>query len=107
MIGAILGLIVSWTYVSTSWTGPYSQDSIFDALYWSTYYWMGGFLLLGIFIFPKTIGIMFTPAIFLLPFAFFISLFRHGFLYALSQFLIGLAGWFITLAVGRFRREAI
>ncbi len=106
MIGGILGLIVSWTYLSTSWTGPYDQNSIFDSYYWTTYLWMGLTLLLGIFVIPRTIGMMYTPAIFLLPIAFFIALFRHGFLYALSAALLGVAGWLITFLIGRFRPES-
>jgi hypothetical protein len=106
MVGGILGLLVSWTYLSTSWTGPYSQDNIFDGLYWATFLWMGGTLLLGIFIIPRTIGMMYTPVIFLLPIAFLISLFRHGFAYAFSQVLLGLAGWLITILIGRFRPES-
>jgi hypothetical protein len=106
MVGGILSLLVSWAYLSTSWTGPYSQDNIFDGLYWSSFLWMGGTLLLGIFIFPRTIGMMYTPVIFLLPIAFFMSLFRHGFPYAFSQLLLGLAGWMITIVLGKFRPES-
>jgi len=106
MIGGVLGLLVSWTYLSTSWTGPYDQSSIFDSYYWTTYLWMGLTLLLGIFVIPRTIGMMYTPAIFLLPIAFFIALFRHGFSYALSAALLGVAGWLITILIGRFRPES-
>lgn len=107
MIGGLLGLLVGFAYISTSWTGPYSQDSIFDAMYWTDFLWIGGIMLVGVFLFPRTIGMMFTPAIFLLPFAFFISLLRHGFLFAISQVLIGLAGWLVTLVISRFRPESI
>ena len=106
MVGGILSLLVSWAYLSTSWTGPYSQDNIFDGLYWSTFLWMGGTLFLGIFLIPRTIGMMYTPVIFLLPIAFFISLYRHGFPYAFSQVLLGIAGFMITFLIGRFRPES-
>jgi hypothetical protein len=106
MVGGILGLLVSWTYLSTSWTGPYSQDSIFDVQYWSTFLAMGITLAVGIFLIPRTIGMMYTPVIFLLPVAFLISLFRHGFTYAFSQVLIGIAGWLITFLIGKFRPES-
>ena len=82
------------------------MSTIFDSYYWTTYLWMGLTLLLGIFVIPRTIGMMYTPAIFLLPIAFFISLFRHGFLYAISAALLGVAGWLITLLIGRFRPES-
>ena len=106
MVGGILGLLVSWAYLSTSWIGPFDPDTIFDGLYWSTYLWMGLTLLLGIFLIPRTIGMMYTPVIFLLPIAFLISLFKHGFEYAFSQVLIGIAGWMITYLIGRFRPES-
>jgi hypothetical protein len=106
MVGGILSLLVSWVYLSSSWTGPYSQDNIFDGLYWSTFLWMGGTLLLGIFIIPRTIGMMYTPVIFLLPIAFLISLFRHGFAYSFSIVLLGFAGWLITMLIGKFRPES-
>ena len=106
MIGGLLGLLITWTYLSTSWIGPYDPNSIFDGLYWSTYLWMGLTLLLGIFLIPRTIGMMYTPAIFLLPIAFLISLIRHGFTYALSQALLGFAGWAITMLIGKFRPQS-
>jgi len=106
MIGGFLGFLVGITYISTSWNGPYSQDSIFDTMYWTGLLWIGGMMLLGIFLFPRTIGIMFTPVIFLLPIAFLISLFKHGFMFAFSQILIGIAGWIVTLVISRFRPES-
>jgi len=106
MVGGILSLIVSWAYLSTSWTGPYDQNSIFDGLYWSNYLWMGITLLFGVFLFPRTIGVMYTPAIFLLPIVFLISLIRHGFIFAISQALLGVAGWVITILIGKFRPQS-
>ncbi len=101
-----MGLLITWTYLYTSWIGPYDPNLIFDGLYWSTYLWMGLTLLLGIFLIPRTIGMMYTPAIFLLPVAFLISLIRHGFTYALSQALLGVAGWAITMLIGKFRPQS-
>ena len=103
MVGGFLGLLVGFAYIATSWDGPYSEDSIFDAMYWIDFVWLGGLLLVGIFLFPRTIGMMFTPVIFLLPFAFLISLFRHGFAFAMAQTLLGLAGWAVTILIGKFR----
>ena len=103
MIGGFLGLLVGFAYIATSWEGPYSEDSIFDAMYWTDFIWLGGLLLVGIFLFPRTIGMMLTPVIFLLPFAFLIALFRHSFTFALAQTLLGLAGWAATILIGKFR----
>ena len=103
MVGGFLGLLVGFAYIATSWDGPYSEDSIFDAMYWIDFVWLGGLLLVGIFLFPRTIGMMFTPVIFILPFAFLISLFRHGFAFAMAQTLFGLAGWATTILIGKFR----
>lgn len=106
MIGGFLGLLVGFAYIATSWDGPYSEDSVFDAMYWMDFLWLGGFFLLGVFLFPRTIGMMFTPAIFILPVAFLISLFRHSFAFALSQALLGFAAWLVTIGIGRFRPES-
>ena len=103
MVGGFLGLLVGFASIATSWDGPYSEDSIFDAMYWIDFVWLGGLLLVGIFLFPRTIGMMFTPVIFPLPFAFLISLFRHGFAFAMAQTLLGLAGWAVTILIGKFR----
>jgi hypothetical protein len=35
-----------------------------------------------------------------------ISLIRHGFTYALSQALLGVAGWAITMLIGKFRPQS-
>ncbi len=106
MIGGFLGLLVGFAYIASSWDGPYSQDSIYDALYWTQFLWLAGLLLVGIFLFPRTIGMMFTPVIFVLPIAFFISLFRHGFPFAVSQALLGLGAWLVTIGISRFRPES-
>ena len=106
MVGGFLGLLMGFAYIATSWDGPYSKDSIFDTLYWTNFLWVGGFFLVGLFIFPRTIGMMFTPAIFLLPIAFFVSLFRHGFAFAISQALLGFAGWLVTIGISRYRPDS-
>jgi uncharacterized membrane protein YiaA len=106
MIGSFLGLLVGFAYISVSWDGPFSKDSVFDSLYWTNFLWLAGLLVVGIFLFPRTIGLMFTPVIFILPVAFFISLFRHGFLFAISQALLGIAGWLVTISISRFRPES-
>ena len=94
---------MGFAYIATSWDGPYSEDSIFDSMYWIDFAWLGGLLLVGLFLFPRTIGMMFTPVIFLLPIAFLISLFRHSFTFAIAQTLYGLAGWAVTILIGKFR----
>ena len=106
MIGGLLGILIAFTYLSTSWNGPYSQENIFDVNYFLDFAWLGGLLIVGIFFFPKTIGLMFTPVIFVLPVAVAISFFRHGLIYALSQIIIGIAGWLVTILIGRFRPDA-
>ena len=70
MIGVILGIGLVISYLATAWSGPGDGDTLFN----------GGFVpglvvifiigIVGVFIFPRTVGMMFTPVTFATPIAF-------------------------------------
>jgi hypothetical protein len=67
---------------------------------------LGVVALIGIFLFPRTVGIAFTPMSFATPIAFVIALFRQGLTYSLFILAIGVGAWLVTLIVAKVRPDA-
>jgi hypothetical protein len=61
---------------------------------------------IGIFIFPRTVGMAFTPMFFVTPIAFIISLFRNNFVYSLAILAAGLMAGLVQFLIGKFRPES-
>lgn len=106
MIGGILGLGLVISYLATAWSGPGEGDTLFN----------GGFLvgiqaiaflcLVGVFLFPKTVGIALTPTSFALPIAFVLGWIRNDFTYGLVMLGFGVAAWAVTFIIGKVRPES-
>jgi hypothetical protein len=106
MLGGILGILLTISYLASAWTGPGDGDTVFN----------GGFLpgllmifaigALGIFLFPRTIGMMFTPITFATPIAFILALINSGIQFALVMAGFGIASWAVTFVIGKFRPES-
>jgi hypothetical protein len=67
---------------------------------------LGVVALIGIFLFPRTVGIAFTPMSFATPIAFVIALFRQGLTYSLFILAIGVGAWLVTFIVAKVRPDA-
>ena len=106
MIGGLLGFGLAWIYIQSSIEGLAPDETPFGAVFWQGLLILGVCLLIGVFLFPRTIGIMFTPAIFIAPVAFLIGFFKFGFMFGLSQLIFGVAAWGITQIISKVRPKS-
>ena len=102
MIGSILGALVGWLYLSSSWEPLKDGESVFSG-FGQAVVALFVCLAVGVFIFPRTVGMMFTPAIFLAPIAFIIGWVKTGFLFGFSLLLFGIMAWSITQIIAKVR----
>ena len=106
MIGLIAGLGLLFSYLGAAWTVDTSEGSLFSSGIGGAFAILGMVTLVGIFLFPRTIGTAFTPMSFATPVAFLIALFRQGFSYSLFILAVGIGAWAVTFIVGIIRRDA-
>ena len=106
MIGFIAGLGLLFSYLGAAWTVDTSEGSLFSSGRGGAFAILGVLTLVGIFLFPRTVGTAFTPMSFATPVAFLIALFRQGFGYSLFILAIGIGAWAVTFIVGTLRRDA-
>jgi hypothetical protein len=106
MIGLIAGLGLLFSYLGAAWTVDTSEGSLFSSGIGGAFAILGMVTLVGIFLFPRTIGTAFTPMSFATPVAFLIALFRQGLSYSLFILAVGIGAWAVTFIVGTIRRDA-
>ena len=106
MIGFIAGLGLLFSYLGAAWTVDTSEGSLFSSGLGGAFAILGVLTLVGIFLFPRTVGTAFTPMSFATPVAFLIALFRQGFGYSLFILAMGLGAWAVTFIVVTLRRDA-
>jgi hypothetical protein len=107
MIGGILGIGLVISYLATAWTGPGDGDTLFN----------GGFIpglavifiigVVGLFLFPRTVGMMFTPITFASPVAFVLGWISSGLVYGLVMLGFGVAAWVVTFIIGTVRSDSV
>ena len=107
MLGGILGIGLVISYLATAWSGPGEGDTLFN----------GGFVsglvviliigLIGVFLFPRTVGIMFTPLTFATPIAFVLGWISSGIGFGLVMLGFGVVSWAVTFIIGMLRPDAI
>ena len=86
MIGFIAGLGLLFSYLGAAWTVDTTEGSLFSAGLGGAFAILGVLTIVGIFLFPRTVGMAFTPMSFATPIAFLIALFRQGRLKLLGIF---------------------
>jgi hypothetical protein len=106
MIGFIAGIGLLFSYLGAAWTVDTTEGSLFNAGIGGAFAILGALTLVGIFLFPRTVGTAFTPMSFATPVAFLIALFRQGIGYSLFILAIGIGAWAVTFIVGTIRRDA-
>jgi hypothetical protein len=106
MIGFLAGIGLLFSYLGAAWSVDTSEDSLFSGGLGTALLILGAFTLIGIFLFPRTVGTAFTPMSFATPVAFIIALFRQGFSYSLFILALGIGAWLVTFIVGILRPDA-
>lgn len=106
MIGGILGIGLAISYLATAWTGPGEGDTIFNGGFVSGLIVIFGIGLIGVFFFPRTIGIMFTPITFATPIGFVLGWIGSGIGFGLVMLGFGVMCWAVTFVIGKVRPEA-
>lgn len=106
MIGFIAGLGLLFSYLGAAWTKDTDPNSLFGSGLPFALLIFGVMIVVGIFLFPRTVGTAFTPMSFATPVAFLIALFRQGIGYSLFILGVGIGAWFVTFIVGIFRPDA-
>lgn len=106
VIGFIAGLGLLFSYLGAAWTVDTTENSLFSSGIGGAFAILGILTVIGIFLFPRTVGTAFTPMSFATPIAFLIALFRNGISYSLFILAVGVGAWLVTFVVGRFRPDA-
>jgi hypothetical protein len=106
LIGFIAGLGLLFSYLGAAWTVDTSEGSLFNSGLGGAFVILGILAVVGIFLFPRTVGTAFTPMSLVTPIAFLIALFRHGFGYSLFILAVGVGAWLVTFIVGKIRPDA-
>jgi hypothetical protein len=103
MIGGLLGILLVISYIATAWSGPGSGENLFDGGLIPGLVSISFIGLVGVFLFPRTVGMMFTPVVFATPIAFILALLRSGFDFALVIAGFGIAAWLVTFIIAKVR----
>jgi hypothetical protein len=106
MIGFVAGIGLLFSYLGAAWTIDTSPDSLFSSGLGGVFATLGILTVVGIFLFPRTVGTAFTPMFFATPIAFLIALIRNGFSYSLFILAVGVGAWLVTFIVGIVRPDA-
>lgn len=106
MIGFIAGLGLLFSYLGAAWTMDTSEGTLFNSGLGGAFAILGILTVVGIFLFPRTVGTAFTPMSFATPIAFLIALFRNGLRYSLFILAVGFGAWLVTFIVGKVRPDA-
>jgi hypothetical protein len=101
MIGTLWGLGLLFSYLGQAWSGTDSTQGFLPILGF-----FAAMTLIGLLLFPRTVGMALTPMFMATPIAFVISLFRHSFSYSLLILAIGLIAGAAQFTIARFRPEA-
>lgn len=102
LIGGLLGIGLAIAYLGSAWSGE-TGTGVYDSGLIQGLIILFGSLLIGLFLFPRTVGMAFTPPIFITPVAFIIGFARHGFTFGLSMLILGIGSWLVTFIVSRLR----
>lgn len=77
MIGGIAGIGLLFSYLGAAWSKDENGSSMFGSGFGPFLIVLAVFTVIGIFLFPRTVGMTFTPMFFATPLGFVIALFRN------------------------------
>jgi len=106
MIGGILGIGLVISYLATAWSGPGEGDTIFNGGFVPGLVVIFGIGLVGVFLFPRTVGMMFTPITFATPIGFVLGWISSGIGFGLVMLGFGVVSWAVTFIIGMVRPDA-
>jgi hypothetical protein len=106
VIGFLGGIGFLFSYLGAAWTKDETGSSFFGSGIGPILLALAIIAVIGIFLFPRTVGMMFTPMFFATPVAFLVAIFRNGFGYAMFILGVGIAAWLVTFIVGTLRPDA-
>jgi hypothetical protein len=106
MIGASAGIGLVISYLGAAWSGPDAEGNLFDSGFLSGLGAIAILCLIGVFLFPRTVGMAFTPTTFVSPIAFVLGWISSGFVYGLVMLGFGVAAWAVTFIIGKVRPES-
>jgi hypothetical protein len=101
MIGLLWGLGLLFSYLGQAWGGSNSTEGFISLIIFfaiST--------VVGLVLFPRTVGMALSPMFMATPIAFIISLFRHSFVYSLCILVVGLIAGLSQFIIARIRPDA-
>ena len=106
MLGGILGIGLVISYLATAWSGPGEGDTLFNGGFVPGLVVIFGIGLVGVFLFPRTVGIMFTPITFATPIGFLLGWISSGMGFGLVMLGFGVVSWAVTFIIGMVRPDA-
>ena len=102
MIGTIFAFIWGIATISAAWTKDTSGET-FSSTFINLLPIVGIFTLVGVFLFPRTVGTALGGIVLATPIAFVIGIFRNSFSFALSILAWGLCAWIVTVLIAKLR----
>lgn len=106
MIGNLFGIAIFIGYLGEAWSGKSTGDNFFNGGLATGLGFILGAAILGLVLFPRTVGFAFTPASFLTPICFLIGWVRHGLGFGFQMLAFGIAMWLTTFVIGHIRRAS-
>jgi len=103
MIGGLAGIGLVITYLGAAWSGPGAEGNLFDSGFLVGIEAIAFLCLVGVFLFPKTVGIALTPTSFASPIAFVLGWIRNDLTYGLVMLGFGVAAWAVTFIISKVR----
>ena len=106
MIGGILGIGLVISYLATAWSGPGGGDTLFNGGFVPGLVLIFGIGIVGVFLFPRTVGMMFTPITFATPVGFVLGWISSGIGFGFVMLGFGVLCWAVTFVIGKVRPES-
>lgn len=97
------GVVLAWTFVSSAWTGELEWQAALILPVLGA--WIA-LLLIGLFVFPRTVGTWGMFIAFSSPLAAVIALFRNGVTSMVAALLIGALSWLGQALIGSARPDS-
>jgi hypothetical protein len=101
MIGTLWGIGLLFSYLGQAWSG---SDSINGFVPMMSFFVIS--TLVGLTLFPRTIGLALSPMFMASPLAFVISLFRHSFIYSIMILIVGMIAGIAQYTIAKVRPDA-